>query len=106
MQISQQMADAFEASPGDLDILTTQLKGAGQLDSTQGLQRTGTMLLTADANGDPLELSAGAQTFVGAFVPPEPETPTPVILRAIWQDTPFDDTAHAVIDALLAYLGG
>jgi hypothetical protein len=37
---------------------------------------------------------------------PEPETPPAAILRQIWQDTEFDETAHAVIDAILALMGG
>jgi hypothetical protein len=71
MDILQDLADAFAVGRG-MDVLTIQLRDAGHLSASQGLQMTGTTLMTADDNGDPLELSMEAQAFVVAFVPPEP----------------------------------
>jgi hypothetical protein len=89
----------------DYATLKAELIAAG-IAMPHDLGQDGDDLHTYDDDGVNLDLPAEAATVIAAHVPPEPETPAPVILRAIWQDTPFDDTAHAVIDALLAYLGG
>jgi hypothetical protein len=103
MQISSELADALRPQ---FQALSADLAAAGYIIADHGLMLEGTTLVTSDDDGNPEELSEPAQAFVLAYTPPEPETPALVILRAIWQDTPFDDTAHAVIDALFAYLGG
>jgi hypothetical protein len=98
MQISQALADAFAAHRG-LDPLTAQLRTAGHLSASQGLQVDGRMLVTSDAAGNPLELSSAAQALVTAFVPPAaPASPN------YGADLMTDDDLQAVAAVLTAQL--
>lgn len=74
MQITPALRDALG---GRVHLLTAALEQAGHLPAGRGLSLDGTTLLTADAQGNRVDLTPAAQTFVSGYAPPAlPAAPT------------------------------
>lgn len=101
MNISTTLHDVIH---GRESVLTADLVAAGHIAPEHGLSLDATTLMTADGNGNRVDLTAAAQAFVTAWVPP-PRPTSPSYGTDLLSDDDLMAQAAGLVTQLRQYIG-